>query len=175
MHSFIQSSNELLRKRGYRLTPQRYMILSVIQEANEHLSIEQITERVQAHNPYVSLSTVYRTLELLKKLDLIQENHLGEKTYYEAIEGPAHHHLMCRRCHVTIHLDETLLGNLHEQLEARYHFYALTLNLDATGYCASCWQILQEEGQRPEVQEASEPSEGLSQSPEAQCQYGQSQ
>ncbi|MBV9616750.1 MAG: transcriptional repressor, partial [Ktedonobacteraceae bacterium] len=78
MHSFIQSSNELLRKRGYRLTPQRYMILSVIQEANEHLSIEQITERVQMRNPYVSLSTVYRTLELLKKLDLIQENHLGE-------------------------------------------------------------------------------------------------
>ena len=43
MHHFIQASNELLRKRGYRLTPQRYMILSVIQEANEHLSVEQIT------------------------------------------------------------------------------------------------------------------------------------
>src|ERR1051326_703596 len=57
MHQFVRSSNELLRKKGYRLTPQRYMILSVIQEANEHLSVEQIQERVQKRNPYVSLST----------------------------------------------------------------------------------------------------------------------
>lgn len=172
MHHFVQSSNELLRKHGYRLTPQRYMILSVIQEANEHLSIEQITERVQARNPYVSLSTIYRTLELLKKLDLIHENHLGEQALYEAADGPAHHHLVCRRCHATIHLDETLLGDLHEQLEAKYHFYGLTLNLDVVGYCASCWQIIQDEGQRLTAQE---PSECLSQSPEAQYQQGQSQ
>jgi len=88
MHQFVKSSNELLRKLGYRLTPQRYMILSVIQEASEHLTIDQITERVQQRNPYVSLSTVYRTLELLKKLDLIRENRLsGEQSYYEAADG----------------------------------------------------------------------------------------
>ncbi len=175
MHSFIQSSNELLRKRGYRLTPQRYMILSVIQEANEHLSIEQITERVQARNPYVSLSTVYRTLELLKKLDLIHENHLGEQVHYEAVDGPTHHHLVCRRCHTTIHLDEALLGNLHEQLATKYHFYGLSLNLDAAGYCASCWQTLQKEGQLAEIQESAQPSECLSQPPEAHYQHGESQ
>ena len=144
------------------------MILSVIQEANEHLSIEQITERVQARNPYVNISTIYRTLELLKKLDLIHANHLEEQVLYEAADGPAHHHLVCRRCHTTIHLDETLLGNLHEQLEAKYHFHGLTMNLDATGYCTSCWQIIQEEGQMLATQESSEPSECLSQSPEAQ-------
>src|SRR4051812_26568829 len=76
MHHFVRASNELLRKQGYRLTPQRFMILSVIQEANEHLSIDQIAERVQLRNPYVSLSTIYRTLELLRKLGLIRENHL---------------------------------------------------------------------------------------------------
>jgi len=63
MHHYVHSSNELLRKRGYRLTPQRYMILSVIQEAEHHLSVEQIMERVQKRNPYVSLSTIFRTLE----------------------------------------------------------------------------------------------------------------
>ena len=47
MQHFVSSSNELLRKRGYRLTPQRHMRLSVIQEASEHLSIDQIAERVQ--------------------------------------------------------------------------------------------------------------------------------
>lgn len=152
MHQFVRSSNELLRKKGYRLTPQRYMILSVIQEANEHLSVEQITERVQERNPYVSLSTIYRTLELLKKLDLIRESHLpGEQPYYEAAEGQAHHHLVCRRCHTTIHLSENLLGNLHEQLQKEYRFHNLSLDLVAAGYCDACWKDMQEEEQNTEI------------------------
>jgi Fe2+ or Zn2+ uptake regulation protein len=151
MHHFVKSSNELLRKRGYRLTPQRHMILSVIQEASEHLSIEQITERVQQRNPYVSLSTVYRNLELLRELGLVRENHfLGEQPRYEAVEGQAHHHLVCRRCRATIHLDEALLGNLHEQLQAQYHFHDLTLDLVVVGYCDACWEILQHQEQRPD-------------------------
>src|SRR5579883_2976791 len=100
MHSFLQWSNQELHKRGYRLTPQRHMILSVIQEAGEHLNVEQIAERVQRRNPYVSLSTVYRTLDLLKQLGLIRESHLsGGQPIYEIAEGHAHHHLVCRRCH----------------------------------------------------------------------------
>jgi Fe2+ or Zn2+ uptake regulation protein len=141
MQNFVNSSNELFHKHGYRLTPQRHMILSVIQEANEHLSIEQIAARVQQRNPYVSLSTVYRTLDLLRDLGLIREIHLpGEPPHYEPSEGQAHHHLVCRRCRMTIHLDEELLGNLHEQLQEQYHFHHLTLDLVAAGYCASCWE-----------------------------------
>ncbi len=147
MHSFVQASNDLLRKRGYRLTPQRYMILSVIQEANEHISVEQILERVQQRNPYVSLSTIYRTLDLLKNLELIRENHLpGGQTHYEAAAGMAHHHLVCRRCHETMHLDEALLGDLHEQLQKQFHFHNLTLDLIAAGYCNTCWQVIQPAG-----------------------------
>jgi Fe2+ or Zn2+ uptake regulation protein len=146
MHQYVKSSNETLRKRGYRLTPQRYMILSVIQEADGHLSIDEIMERVQKRNPYVSLSTVYRTLELLRELGLVRENHLpGEQPHYEAAEGNAHHHLVCRRCRAVIHLNDALLGNLHEQLQTQYHFHDLTLDLVAAGYCDSCWLTIQEE------------------------------
>lgn len=144
MQHYVQSSNETLRKRGYRLTPQRYMILSVIQEAEEHLSIDQITDRVQQRNPYVSLSTVYRTLELLRELGLVRESHLpGEQPRYEIAEGHSHHHLVCRNCRALIHLDDALLGNLHEQLQEKYAFHALTLDLVAAGYCDACWQAMQ--------------------------------
>src|SRR5579884_1818102 len=167
MHHFVRASNELLRQQGYRLTPQRHMILSVIQETDDHLSIEQIAERVQQRNPYVSLSTIYRTLELLRKLGLVRENHLpGEQPHYEAARGNAHHHLICRGCHATIHLDETLLGNLNERLQEEYHFHNLTLDLVAAGYCASCWQVMQQEARR---------SQRISESPEAQSQHGQGQ
>jgi len=146
MEHFLQTSNEILRKRGYRLTPQRHMILSVLQEANDHLSIDQITTRVQARNPYVSPSTVYRTLELLSNLGLVRESHLpGEQPHYEITEGHAHHHLICRRCHATIHLDEALLGDLNEKLQAEYHFHHLTLDLVVAGYCTGCWQKMEQE------------------------------
>lgn len=144
MHHYVNASNELLRKRGYRLTPQRFMIMSVIQEAKEHLSVEQIAERVQERNPYVSLSTIYRTLELLRELGLVRENHLpGEQPRYEIAEGKSHHHLVCRSCRAVIHLDEQLLGNLHEKLQEEYQFHGLTLDLVATGYCYTCWSKIQ--------------------------------
>ncbi|MGH2508363.1 MAG: Fur family transcriptional regulator [Ktedonobacteraceae bacterium] len=145
MHQYVNSGNELLRKRGYRLTPQRFMIMSVIQEAREHLSVEQIAERVQERNPYVSLSTIYRTLELLRELGLVRENHLpGENPRYEIAYGRAHHHLVCRGCQVVIHLDQQLLGNLSEKLQEDFHFYSLTLDLVASGYCSTCWEQMQQ-------------------------------
>jgi Fe2+ or Zn2+ uptake regulation protein len=146
MQSSLQSSDDILRKRGYRLTPQRHMILRVIQEADTHLNIEQIMERVQQANPCVNLSTVYRTLELFKHVDLVRESHLhGEQPTYEIAEGHAHHHLICRRCHTTIHLDGALLGDLNELLQKQHQFHNLTLELVAAGYCDDCWQILQQE------------------------------
>jgi Fe2+ or Zn2+ uptake regulation protein len=141
MYHSVKLTNELLRKRGYRLTPQRYLILSVLYEADGHLSIEQIAQRVQQQNPFVSLSTVYRTLELLKELGLVRENRLpGEPPHYECVRGQDHHHLICLGCRDLIHLDENLLGNLHEELQQRYSFHGLMLDLIASGYCDRCWQ-----------------------------------
>jgi Fe2+ or Zn2+ uptake regulation protein len=146
MHTTVKAGNDLLRKLGYRLTPQRSMILTVLVEANEHLSIEQITERVQKKYPNVSLSTVYRTLELLKMTGLVRENHLpGQTPSYETTDKQAHHHLVCCRCSTTQHLDETLLGNLHEWLAEQHHFHQMTLNLVVSGYCDGCWQAMQQE------------------------------
>src|SRR5437588_9279608 len=146
MHHYVKSSNEMLRKRGYRLTPQRHMILSVIQEADGHLSIDQITQRVQERNPYVSLSTVYRTLELLRELGLVREVHLpGEQPHYEPVEGTAHHHLVCRTRRGKKHLDDTLLGNLNETLQNQHHFHSLTLDLVSARYCHTYWKARQHE------------------------------
>lgn len=144
MHHYVEASNDLLHKRGYRLTPQRYLVLSVIQEANEHISLEQIAERVQAINPRVSLSTIYRTLELLRELGLVHEHHLpGKPSHYEIPRGNTHHHLVCQHCHCMFHLDDTLLGDLHELLEKQHDFHRISLNLLAAGYCNTCWQEMQ--------------------------------
>src|SRR6185437_1619078 len=82
------TNNETLRPQGLRLTPQRQMILDAIEQANEHLNAESICQRVQARYPFVSLSTVYRTLERLKTLGLVREVHLlGDQRFYESAGG----------------------------------------------------------------------------------------
>ncbi|HLH61298.1 MAG TPA: transcriptional repressor [Ktedonobacteraceae bacterium] len=137
--------NPILYQRGYRSTPQRYLILHVIQEAHEHLSVEQITKRVQEKNPYVSISTIYRTLELLQELGLVSMFHFpGQQPCYEAIDDKTHHHLVCQGCHTVLHLEQALLGTLHERLEEQYHFHGLRLDLLASGYCERCWKTRQE-------------------------------
>ena len=135
-----------LHQHGYRITPQRYMVLNVIQEANGHINLEQIAERVQERNPHVSLSTIYRTLELLKELELILETHFpGEPPHYEILQSKTHHHLVCKNCRSVIHLDEALLGDLQERLQGQYHYHGLVLSLQASGYCNTCWQKMNDE------------------------------
>ncbi len=139
-------THTLLQRHGYRITPQRNMILNVIQEANGHISLEQIAERVQEYNPHVSLSTIYRTLEMLKALGLILETHFpGEPPHYEILQSRTHHHFVCKNCHSVTHLDEALLGDLHERLQAQYGYHGLVLSLQAVGYCDQCQRTLSDE------------------------------
>ena len=67
-----------LRELGYRLTPQRIMILSAIETSDNHISAEEIHAQIVVKYPQVNISTVYRTLELLKQLGLVTETDLGE-------------------------------------------------------------------------------------------------
>jgi len=143
MLNYLESSNELLQKRGYRLTPQRYMILQVLQEAVGHLSIDQILEGVRKSYPHMNLSTIYRTLELLREVGLVREIHLpGEGVQFEIFADHAHQHLLCHGCRALIHLDADLLGNLPKQIELQYHFYGVTLDLLVAGYCEKCWSTM---------------------------------
>jgi Fe2+ or Zn2+ uptake regulation protein len=139
-------SDEILRGSGHKLTPQRYMILRVIEEAQEHLCIEQIVQRVQKRNPQVSQATIYRNLSLLQEVGLIYPTHFpGKPLCYEMVWEREHHHFICKRCQIILHLDHTLLTHFFEHLQRQYHLYELRLELLATGYCDSCWQILQQE------------------------------
>ena len=139
------ASGDTLRRQGLRLTPQRQMVLSIIEASGEHLSAEAISQRVRWRYPSVSLSTVYRTLERLKAVGLVREVHLlADQRFYESTEAGDHHHLLCRNCGAVLHVDAALLAGLREQLEHCYHFTPLSLDLIATGYCENCSTSAQE-------------------------------
>ena len=138
----MNQSGEIVNKlseRGYRLTPQRMMILSAIEGSNDHISAEEIYAQVVAKYPHVNISTVYRTLELLKQLGLVTETDLGggRFRYHPAGKGH-HHHLVCQECGATIDLDESLLSPLKRDLLREYKFSADLRHLAIFGRCANC-------------------------------------
>ncbi len=128
-----------LSEQGYRLTPQRMMILSAIEDSDNHISAEEIYAEVVAKYPRVNISTVYRTLELLKRLGLVTETDLGGgRVRYHPADKGHHHHLVCQECGATIDLDETVLFPLKDTLLREYKFIADLRHLAIFGRCVNC-------------------------------------
>lgn len=130
---------ETLRKLGYRLTPQRLIILSAIHSSDNHISAEEIHAQVRATYPQVNISTVYRTLELLKELGLVTETNLGGgRLRYHIIAKGHHHHIICRKCGRVFELDESVLLPLRDILLREYGFRADLSHLAIFGHCLEC-------------------------------------
>lgn len=128
-----------LSKLGYRLTPQRIMILSAIENSDNHISAEEIYTQVVAKYPNVNISTVYRTLELLKELGLVTETDLGGgRVRYHPADKGHHHHLVCQECGAIIDLDEAVLSSLKGTLLREYRFIADLRHLAIFGRCVNC-------------------------------------
>jgi len=128
-----------LSELGYRLTPQRMMIVSAIENSDNHISAEEIYTQVVAKYPHVNISTVYRTLELLKQVGLVTETDLGEGRvkYHPALKGH-HHHLVCQKCGAIINIDESTLARLEDVLLHRYNFSASLRHVAIFGLCGNC-------------------------------------
>jgi len=128
-----------LSEQGYRLTPQRIMVLSAIENSDDHISAEEIYAQVIARFPQVNISTVYRTLELLKRLGLVTETDFGEgRVRYHPVGKGHHHHLVCQECGAIIDLDESVLTALKSALLWEYKFSADLRHLAIFGRCVKC-------------------------------------
>ena len=144
-HSAIMES---LREVGYRLTPQRMLIVSIVHESKGHITAEEIHHRVVQQYPYVDISTVYRTLQLLKKLHLVSETDLGgERIQYELSGDEPHHHLICHYCDGTEALDDEVIEPLRARLAERHGFQADMEHFAIFGLCGAC-QAKQDEEAR---------------------------
>ena len=128
-----------LTERGYRLTPQRLMTIAAIEHSDGHISAEEIYAQVVSKYPHVNISTVYRTLELLKQLGLVTDTDFGEgRVRYHPVGKGHHHHLVCQECGATVDLGETVLTPLKDVLLREYGFSADLRHLAIFGRCGKC-------------------------------------
>jgi len=123
-----------VRAAGTRMTRERELILRVI-EGNRHLGATEIYQLASQQNPRLNLSTVYRTMALLRKMGLIDASSLGEDhDHYEA-HGDAHHHAVCLGCGQVL---EIPTEQWVADLASRERFRVTSARVELLGYCAAC-------------------------------------
>ena len=129
----------MLQAKGKRMTSQRALLLRIIQGSSGHLDADEIYRQARERDPRISLSTVYRTLNLLKELDLVKELHFDEEHHhYEMAADAVHHHLVCTECGRVVEFQSPLLDELGAELERGHGFALERLQIDALGRCREC-------------------------------------
>jgi Fur family transcriptional regulator, ferric uptake regulator len=137
--------NELLNQveaRGVRLTAQRRALIETIQEATTHLDAASLLKQARERDPNIDRATVYRTLELLKKLGMIDELDLmhlnGEKHYYEVKTQQDHLHLACFGCGEITEFETPAFERLKREIASANRFEIQVMRLEVGGLCGAC-------------------------------------
>ncbi len=127
-----------LRSRGYRLTPQRQLVLEAVAELG-HGTPEEIATAVRRTASGVNISTVYRTLELLEALGLVRHTHLGHGApTYSVPTDDDHVHLVCRDCGGIEEADTALIGDVVQTLSREKGFTVDVGHFAVFGVCRAC-------------------------------------
>jgi Fur family ferric uptake transcriptional regulator len=115
------------------------MILSAVRHAPGHVTAGNILDQVKESYPYIDVSTVYRTLGVLKEMRLLSETDMGGgESSYEWIEKTRHHHLICRSCDRVTLLDHQYLERLGGEVQSNYGFEADVDHFAIFGFCQEC-------------------------------------
>lgn len=133
---------EELANKGVRMTAQRRVLVEIIQEAEEHLDASALLDRARKREPNIDRATVYRTIELLKKLRLVDELDLmhlqGEKHYYEVRTRRDHVHLACFQCGRVEEFSSALFEHLKDEIAMQTGFEVRVTRLEVGGRCRQC-------------------------------------
>ena len=146
----MNALKEDLKKKGYKLTPQRRSIVdTIIENEGQHLTAEEIYDRVKKGCPEIGLATVYRTILLLEELGVISRLDLNDGcSRYEIVhsnETHRHHHLICNNCHKVSEVQDDLLEELETSIEKQYLFKILDHSVKFFGICDECQKKLSDE------------------------------
>ncbi|NOU92452.1 transcriptional repressor [Paenibacillus sp. LMG 31456] len=139
----IDKINQQLRVKGYKMTPQREVTLKVLLEnEKDHLSAEDVFMLVKERLPEIGIATVYRTLEMLSELHVVEKMNFGDGVARFDLRSEdsahMHHHLICNICGALKEIKEDWLTDLEERLKREYGFQVTDHRLDFMGFYQTC-------------------------------------
>ena len=134
-----QNVAERLHAQGERLTPQRLMVLEILQSSGAHLTADEVYAHVIARSPYVGRATIYRALAWLKDQRLVSVTDLGlGQVQFQYLTAQRHHHAVCLGCGTQQEFHDDLVSPLATALHDRYGFRPRLDHLAVFGYCQRC-------------------------------------
>ena len=141
MTAFLKSDVsviEALRSKGYKATPQRIAICRMAVNSRAHPSAQQVYDEVKKIHPTVSLATVYKTLEVLRDLDLVQEiNFPKGQARFDSYMSP-HINLVCLKCGNITDLDDMTIKEITQKVTSSAKFKPTGQRMDVYGICQKC-------------------------------------
>ena len=134
-----QELSARLKQLGIRLTPQRLAIAEVVVNSGDHPSVKEVYERVKAFFPYVTLATVYSTLDVLERAAIVRELPFQRQSRYDANLSP-HANLVCVNCGTVVDAEvgQKLVSELQSMLEKDSQFEIAAQRVDFYGRCSQC-------------------------------------
>ena len=126
-----------LREEGFRITPQRTAIVDYLLKTEEHPSAERIHKTIRKKYPMVSLSTVYKTLDLLKEKKLVNEIEVEGEARFDA-HTDEHINLVCMSCGKIEDVDEDLIKEIKQKISKKSKYLILKSSFEFFGYCRDC-------------------------------------
>lgn len=130
---------DVLRAHGHRVTRPRRAVWRALVEAERHLTVEELADRVQEREPGVNLASVYRSLALFEELDLVRESRLGDDAgRWELAHPDEHFHLVCDVCGAVEHHVGTVVEQVRQHLDEGHGFEAHAVELIVSGRCRDC-------------------------------------
>jgi Fur family ferric uptake transcriptional regulator len=133
-----QDWQETLRAKGYRLTPQRELVLHAVERLG-HATPDEVLSAVRRDSEAINISTVYRTLDLLEQLGLVRHAHISDRApTYHSTATPTHLHLVCRTCGSVTEVSPEVVEPLTATLREDYGFATDVGHLTIFGTCGSC-------------------------------------
>lgn len=135
----MQLADEL-RARGVRVTQPRQLVWDVLSASDGHLSAAEVVQRVQARDPGINQSSVYRALALFAELELVRESRAGDDSAstWEVRHPDGVIHLLCDGCGAVIHHRTNRVEQLRKDLAGDGGFAPATIDVRVTGRCATC-------------------------------------
>lgn len=128
-----------LRSRGYRLTPQRQLVLEAVRRLR-HATPDAIASEVRRTASGVNITTVYRTLELLEELGVVTHAHLDHGAPAYHVADDEHVHVVCRVCNTVSDAPVDLVSDVVRRMEQESGFTVDVGHITLFGTCAACAQ-----------------------------------
>ena len=137
-------NDHVLQTVGLRRTKQRAAILDIVRTTQGHLDADEVYKKARERHAGLNLSTVYRTLRMLKEQGFIEEHHLDENHHhYEASTTEEHHHLLCTECGKVVEFKFSIADFVRHRVEEAKGFTIEKTELSIAGVCPACREKLE--------------------------------